>query len=428
MRNKIILFFAVISLLCVASCSENEPDIDEKNIELAPEINIYQPEFINDDYVLAVVNGSDHAFIMDKAGNRLREFDFEHSLGNDLEILPDGRMLGIFKDPDAQITFGGYGGIAKIINSNGSIDWEYKVSDQNEIIHHDIEQLPNGNILLLIWEKIDEEIQESQGSFNGDDIYPEKLVEINPSNNEVVWQWRSWEHIVQDADPNLPNYGIVREHPNKLHINYRPPTNGDIMHANGIDYDEEKDVIYMSVNFWNEVWVIDHSTTIEEAATGSGGNYGKGGDLIYRFGNPLAYDNQQGEVTVDRIHFPNYLEDDVPGAGNILVYVNGNTEESSKVRELRLPDPFELIPYADNEPELIWSYEHPELYARFISGATRLPNGNTLICEGDYGFWEVTPDKEIAWRYATNSEDTNFWRGYNYEKDDPRIQEYLPSN
>ncbi|MGB5981408.1 MAG: aryl-sulfate sulfotransferase [Nonlabens sp.] len=423
--NKITPLFFVF-LICV-SCSDDDITVEEP-IELTEQVKVYEKDLLNDDLVLAIVNGENQAFIIDKAGNKLKEFEFTNSLGNDLEILPDGRMLGIFKDPAAQITFGGYGGIARLINPDGSIDWEYTVSDEDEILHHDIEMLPNGNILMLIWERIDEQSQEENGSFNGDNIYPEKLVEINPVNNQIVWEWRSWDHIIQDGDPSIDNYGIVSDNPHKLHINYRVATNGDVMHANGIDYDETRDVIFMSVNFWNETWVIDHSTTTAEASSGSGGNYGKGGDLIYRFGNPLAYDNQVGEVRVDRNHFPNLLEDGVPGEGNILLYVNGNTLEQSTILELKMPEPFQLFPNTDNEPELVWSYEHPDLYARFISGATRLPNGNTLICEGDYGFWEVTADKVIVWKYEGEDPDLNFWRAYNYEKSDARLESYSLEN
>ena len=80
------------------------------------------------------------------------------------------------------------------------------------------------------------------------------------------------------------------------------------MHANGIDYDINKDVIHVSVNFYNEIWVIDHSTSTSQAESNSGGNYGKGGDLIYRYGNPSAYKNTEGTTIFNNNHFPNLLD------------------------------------------------------------------------------------------------------------------------
>ena len=190
------------------------------------------------------------------------------------------------------------------------------------------------------------------------------------------------------------------------------------MHANGFDYDDDKDVIYLSINFFNEVWVIDHSTSFAEAATSSGGNYGSGGNILYRFGNPLAYNNTAGEVRNDRNHFPNLLENGVPGEGNMLLYVNGKTSGISTVYELEMPDSFTLIPNADNEPNVVWSYTNPAIFSGKISGAVRLNNGNTLICEGDFGFWEITPAKDIVWRYNGG---VNFWRCYDYEIADPAL-------
>jgi len=49
-----------------------------------------------------------------------------------------------------------------------------------------------------------------------------------------------------------------------------------------------------------------------------------------------------------------------------------------------------------------WLFPNPPIsfYSFHISGAERLPNGNTLICEGAPGrIFEVTPKQEIVWEY-----------------------------
>jgi len=63
-----------------------------------------------------------------------------------------------------------------------------------------------------------------------------------------------------------------------------------------------------------------------------------------------------------------------------------------------------LMPgFAYGPEEQIWSYtaENPfDFFSDHISGAQRLPNGNTLICDGANGiFFEVTLGKEIVWEY-----------------------------
>ena len=104
-------------------------------------------------------------------------------------------------------------------------------------------------------------------------IYTEKLVEINPNTNKIVWQWRSVEHLVQNVNETASTYGSIRQNPRKIDINYNSDlVSGDWMHANGIVYDQSRDLIFMTVNFYDEVWVIDHSTTIAQASTSLGGN------------------------------------------------------------------------------------------------------------------------------------------------------------
>lgn len=186
------------------------------------------------------------------------------------------------------------------------------------------------------------------------------------------------------------------------------------MHINGIGYDPDNDLIFLSVNFYSEVWVIDHSTTTEIAATHSGGNFGRGGDLIYRFGNPSAHGDNVSERLFVNNHYPNLFE-----PGKMLIFTNGGDLEQSTVHEMALPDALgqKSVPNLTN-PEILWSFTDSELYSPKVSGAVRLPNGNTLITEGDYGIWEVTKEGEVVWKF--NSEGF-FWRAYHYAKDDPAI-------
>lgn len=424
-KHLFTLLFCVLCLNC-QNDDDNSTLDDIQDPVLTDNVEVYNSDLFENSYTLAVENAGTKSYLLDKTGNKVKEWVFDANLGNDLELLPDGKLIGIFKSDNPGISFGGFGGIVKIIDQDGSIDWEYEYSTENFIAHHDVEQLPNGNILLLVWEKIDTPEAQNNGVITDIPIYPEKLIEINPTNNEIVWQWRSFDHIVQDQNStNIATFGDASEKPQRIDINYNLDSiganviDGDIMHANGIDYDSTKDVIYLSVNFYSEIWVIDHSTTTAQAAASSGGNYDKGGDLLYRFGNPSAYKNTAGLRLFYNNHFPNLLEGNEPGSGNILVYNNGINNSQSIVYELDIPDNFGLTPNSDNEPNIVWSFADPDLFFRRISGAVRLNNGNTLIAEGDYGFWEVTPDGEIAWKY--NGLGINFWRCYGYNLDDQEI-------
>lgn len=418
MIHKTIIAFLFISL--TLSCNKDS-EIIPPEIILTENVLVYDSEKIHDHLSLLVKGGSTTSFLVDKRGNTLYEWNFETKLGNDFELLPDGKSIGMFKKPEPVVSFGGYGGVVKIFDEAGTESWSYDYVNGNDIGHHDVEMLPSGNVIFLVWEEIDATEAQAAGVNFSSNIYTETLIEVNPNTNEIEWKWRSWDHIVQEHDPNALNYDSVANNPQRININYNINPNGDFMHANGIDYDAAKDVIYISVNYFSEIWAIDHSTTINEASSPTGGNYNKGGDLLYRFGNPSAYNNTLGTRTFYNNHFPNLLENGVPGEGNMLVYGNSGPDglEQSTVYEMRLPEPFSLLPNANNEPTTVWSFTDEELFHGKISGADRLANGNTLICEGNFGMWEVTPDGTVVWKYESEA---NSWRAYGYEFGSPAVQ------
>ena len=168
----------------------------------------------------------------------------------------------------------------------------------------------------------------------------------------------------------------------------------------------------MTVNFYNEVWVIDHSTTTEEAASSTGGNYGLGGDLVYRFGNPLAYDNV-GEVSLNRVHYPNLFD-----GNKMLVFVNNKYDGQSAVVEYELSPPYELVAGQDNEPSITWEFTDSDLYSNGLGSGVRMSNGNTLISEGTGTIWEVNSSGDVLWKYTDFNRP---WRAYAFTVDDEAI-------
>ena len=112
---------------------------------------------------------------------------------------------------------------------DGDLVWEYVFSNPLKRHHHGIDVLPNGNILALIWEyyHIDEArtmgldpaiIEATLADY--DHFLPDSIVEIERANGEIVWEWRAWDHLIQDVDENLPNYGAPSTNPQRIDINY----------------------------------------------------------------------------------------------------------------------------------------------------------------------------------------------------------------
>jgi hypothetical protein len=180
-----------------------------------------------------------------------------------------------------------------------------------------------------------------------------------------------------------------------------------------VAYNADLDQIALSSPSFSEIWIIDHSTTTAEAKGHTGGRAGKGGDILYRWGNPRAYKN--GTTSDRRLFFQHniqWIAKGLPGAGHLLVFNNGGgrkPEEFSSVDEFVPPTGNDghyirpqKGPFGPAEP--VWTYTAPtkkDFFSWFISGAQRLPNGNTLINAGAYGLvFEVTPQGETVWKFA----------------------------
>jgi hypothetical protein len=316
---------------------------------------------------------------------------------------------------------GGAGGGVQKVQWDGSLVWDFRYNTNGNLAHHDIKPLPNGNVIMIAWETKTSAQAIAAGRnpnhISGNIFMPDHVIEVKPTgptSGDIVWEWHTWDHLVQDFDPTKGNYGVVGDHPELIDINFGTNFMGasDWLHTNSIDYNPEFDQILLSVHNFNEIWVIDHSTTTEEAAGHTGGNSGKGGDLLYRWGNPQAYD--AGTISDQQLfgqHDTEWIKPGCPGEGNILIFNNGLNRPGgsySSVDEIIPPvdgnGQYYLGPGSSYGPETpTWSYTGSppsSFYAYYISGAQRLPDGDTLICDGVAGkFFEVTPEKATVWYY-----------------------------
>lgn len=256
-----------------------------------------------DGYTLFSPSASNTTYLIDNCGEKVHSWTSTTTPGNVAYLLDNGILLRTGRTYNTYFTAGGNGGLIQMLDWESNLIWEYSISDSNKCQHHDIEALPNGNILALVWvTHTQEEAIQAGREFSLIELWSEKLIEIKPDlingGGEVVWEWDTWDHYVQDFSEEKDNYGDVTN-PRKINLNYS--TLGfysvDWLHFNSVNYNPRLDQIMLSNFNFGEVIIIDHSTTTEEAKTGSGGNSGYGGDILYRWGNPMAY----GQGTVDDI-------------------------------------------------------------------------------------------------------------------------------
>ncbi len=401
------------------------------------------------------------AFLLDMTGEVAHEW--KHGLPPmSCYLQSDGRLMMLSRIDDNPVFFGGgIGGRITEYEWDGTQTWEFVLSTEAQILHHDIEPLPNGNVLAIAWNRLSAEEAIALGRdprvVGERGLWPDSVLEIQPTRptgGKIVWEWRAVDHLVQDFDPSKANFGVVADRPERIDINgdhrsEAPLTaeqqrakrererelralgyaggdddSGDVpaeapekrrsdwLHTNSVDYNAEHDLIALSTPEFCEIWILDHSTSTEQARGSSGGRRGRGGDLLYRWGNPRHYGaGEDGDRQLFYQHQPDWIRPGCPGAGNLLVFNNGSGRspiEHSSVDELVLPfDPQTGFardkgkPFGPAAP--VWSYSAPEpkdFYSFFISGAQRLPNGNTFICSGKQGrLFEVTADKRIVWEF-----------------------------
>ena len=332
----------------------------------------------------------------------------------------------------------------EIIDWDGNQLWEFDYcTPKRHCMHHDIEPMPNGNILLIVNDFKTHEEAESIGFKPTNDraIAFQRIIEIEPNlkdgSTRIVWEWDILDHIVQDLYPDRPNYGKPSEHIGKIDVNYVGKSTkfipGSVFHFNAVSYNEERDQILVSNFGTNEIFIVDHSTTTKEAKTDKGGASGKGGDLIYRWGNPNAYGMAGIESRqLFKQHDAAWIPKGIPGKGDISIFNNGVNRkpmytayielELPKLRNSRyqrasnkpfgpMAPAYEFSQFTGDEPEVF--------FAPFMSGARRLPNGNIFGVSGIVsGMFEVTDKGEEVLRTVPGSRST-FYRAYKFPKDYP---------
>ena len=90
----------------------------------------------------------------------------------------------------------GAGG-GKKISKYGIVEWNYIFSDSIYQQHHDIDLMPNGNILIIVWEVKDSDVAYNAGRQNIEsdinEIWAPAILELNPGTGDIVWEWHIWD-------------------------------------------------------------------------------------------------------------------------------------------------------------------------------------------------------------------------------------------
>lgn len=374
-----------------------------------------------DGYVLIAPMTSTNTYLIDKCGEKVHEWtSSSYRPALSASILTDGSLLRTGKLDNPNFNEGGSGGLLERFDWDDNLVWSYSISNADNCLHHDVKVLPNGNILCIVWDRFtkQEAIQNGKDtSYNQQYLWSEKIVELEPIGNDsaaVVWEWRVFDHLIQDYDSGKLGFGVVDQHPELIDINYFPgaQNTADWIHLNSIDYNPDLDQILVSSHRLCEVWIIDHSTTTADAASHTGGNSGKGGDLLYRWGNPQAYERgaNANKVFYGQ-HHATWIPSGYPNEGKIMVFNNGlgrlgdYSTVDIIIPPLNAAGTYDVPSNTAFLPTgLDWSYisnPQSDFYSSNISGVYALDNGSFMVTEGASGrFFEINPFQQQLWEYV----------------------------
>jgi hypothetical protein len=358
-------------------------------------------------YLLFTPEFNNNVYLIDVCGQKVHQWTFTERPGATCYLLENGNLLRAGKQN------------IEIRDWDNDIVWTFEIGTLGYNQHHDIEVLPNGNVLCVVNDTYSaaEMIDIGKDPNNvGSSLKLDKIIELQPvglNDAAVVWEWKFFDHFIQDYDNTKPNYGVIADHPELLDLNYVdafvPNQLNDYTHVNGIDYNASLDQIIITTRHFNEIHIIDHSTTTAEAAGSTGGNSNKGGDILWRWGNPRLYG--QGDVDDQKLFLPHdakWVENGYFDEGKISVFNNGISTSSNSFIHLINPEIIGGEYTKENgffKPlESVWSWSGSILgevmFESKKSGTHALPNGNMMVCETSKGqASEISRSGEVLWVY-----------------------------
>src|SRR5262245_36986120 len=297
--------------------------------------------------------GDGTVYLVDMGGAVVHTWRLPYRPGCYGYLLDDGHLFysgKVMEDLDRFEAWGRFkAGAALEVDWNSKVVWELKHPDH----HHDARRLRNGNVVLLCLKSLPEALGPRvrgglPGSEVGGTIYADYLVEMT-TRGEIVWEWRSWEHL--DFDTEIITLQDRRE---------------EWTHGNTVAELADGNLVVSFRNI-STVAIIDRGT----------------GAIRWKLGSPpLA---------------PQPAPCPMPNGTRPICHTGSRRRDH--------PAPYSRVIEVDPRTSaIVWEYHDQSLFdffSPYISGAQRLPNGNTLICEGcDGRIFEVPSDGLVVWEYV----------------------------
>ena len=326
-------------------------------------------------------------YLIDMNGDVVHTWKSKYPPGLYATLLPNGNLLRAAAPKDQPVKIGGAGGIIEELDWNGNVVWSYTMLTENEIQHHCFDRMPNGNTMILGWERKTPAEFQAKGRKPG--TWPEEVkikgqavrdfwvdfVREVDKNGKTVWEWHAWDHIGTGPD--------------QLDINFALPTpvgpgydSFDWSHFNTVQYLPKTDQILLNSRNFSEFYIVDK----------------KSGKIVKRWGNPAAC----GKGTRPEWYYDGTQQ--VFGEHNATMLPNGNVQIFDNGSERPEGNRSRVIEVDPASGKIVWQYAangSNSFFSYRQGAAERLPNGNVLVTSTHQGhLFEVTPAGEVVWEFV----------------------------
>ena len=406
---------------------------------------IYDPEKAWSGYTLMQCQGIG-AVLVDMNGNVKKVWKDVQGFPN--KLLPGGYLMGSLGLRDPKF---GYQDQTDVVE----VDWDGKVVwkfDKKELVdddgdkrwiarqHHDYQREGNpvgyyvpgmeaktesGNTLILCHEDVyNKKISEHR-------LLDDVFIEVDWEGN-IVWEWHVSQHFNELGFSEIAK-NVLARNPN---IHENGGGQSDWMHINSMSVlgpNKWYDAGDERFNPENIIWDAREANIMAIISK-------KTGKIVWKIG-PDFTESKELRIIGQIIgqHHCHMIPKGLPGEGNILLFDNGGwagygmpSRCSRDGGKADLRDHSRVLEIDPTTLEVVWEFSgrtfggmmgivaDSKFYNPLISSAQRLPNGNTLICEGCYmRMFEVTPDKEVVWEFIAPFKGMRemVYRAYRYPYD-----------
>ena len=377
-------------------------------------VTIYDPAQTWNGYTVLSLLGTQAVVVIDMNGREIKRWsDYNNSAGGPARILPGGSVIAAAgaHPPHQEGT--------ELVQRDfaGNVLWRFSRNERIETRdgqtiwssrqHHDWQRAdyPAGyyspefepgatganTLLLTHTNHTAPEVSEAP-------LEDDRLIEVSP-DGEIVWEWTAGEHVEE--------FGFADDARAVIHA-----ATGFSPQRGSFDWVHINSATYVGPNFRHDAGdtrFAPENVVISSRQASFLAIIDRSGKVVWRIGPDFSQSEELRAIgQLVGPHHPHVIPKGLPGAGNLLVFDNGGSSGYGFANPIA-PDGVGAFARAYSRAleinpatlEVVWSYVAPnQFFSTNISGAQRLPNGNTLITEGAPGrVFEVTGEGRIVWEY-----------------------------